>query len=179
MIGIQSKAGRWARSERKGRRRSRGSRWRASGAGTPTRSCAGAASSSRLFCLISDTSRAFFTVDDGKTWFVDSSSNIPPYQKDGKTAYRCSVYDCNGRQFVLEMQRYDEKSAKLLRDAQSAATGDGPSRKSAMASASAQLGLQVKSPGDAEWKSVNDFNAMNKISAAGKCGTAYSTPVIP
>ena len=40
------------------------------------------------------TTKAFYTTDDGKTFFVDSSSNIPPYQKDGKTAFRAQV--CGG-----------------------------------------------------------------------------------
>lgn len=129
-----------------------------------------------------DTSRAFFTTDDGKTWFVDSASNIPPFDKDGKTAYRCSVYECDGKQFVLEMQRYDEKSAQALRDAQAAAAQqkDQPTdpRKRAPGP-NPQLGLQIKAPGDTKWYSVNDVTAMNRMTAAVKCGAGYATAVLP
>jgi hypothetical protein len=30
--------------------------------------------------------QAFYTVDDGKTWFVDEASKFPPFDKDGKVA---------------------------------------------------------------------------------------------
>jgi hypothetical protein len=126
-----------------------------------------------------DTSHAFFTTDDGKTWFSDSSNNIPPFEKDGKTAYRCSVYECNGKQFVLEMQRYDEKSAQALRDAQVAARTQSTDPKKRAPGPNPQFGLQVKAPGDAKWHSAMDVAAMNKMSEAIKCGSGYATNVEP
>lgn len=41
------------------------------------------------------TNKAFYTTDDGKTWFVDDSSNIPPYKKDGKDAVRAQIFTCD------------------------------------------------------------------------------------
>lgn len=49
---------------------------------------------------------AFFTIDDGKTWFADSSSNPSPFEKDGKPAYRVQVWRCNGGDpFVSHLAR--------------------------------------------------------------------------
>jgi hypothetical protein len=42
------------------------------------------------------TTKAFYSVDDGKTWFIDDSSNIPPYKtKDGKDAVRAQIFTCD------------------------------------------------------------------------------------
>lgn len=40
--------------------------------------------------------KSFFSDDDGATWFADESSKIPPFDHDGKTAYRVVVYKCAG-----------------------------------------------------------------------------------
>ena len=50
--------------------------------------------------------KAFFTFDEGKTWFVDDKSNLPPYTKDGKQALRARVYKCGGKEVVLLLEQY-------------------------------------------------------------------------
>src|SRR5690242_15812342 len=45
--------------------------------------------------------QAYFSIDDGKTWFVDDGKKIPPFQKGGKDAVRAYVYRCpDGTKFV-------------------------------------------------------------------------------
>ena len=63
-----------------------------------------------------NNSKAFFTTDDGKTWFVDNSSNIPPYTKDGKEAVRARVFSCDGgkTKFVGYLQRYTPQDKAML-----------------------------------------------------------------
>lgn len=36
--------------------------------------------------------KAYFTDDDGKTWYEDSNDNIPPYQHNGKEAVGAIIY---------------------------------------------------------------------------------------
>ena len=62
------------------------------------------------------TTKAFYTTDDGKTFFVDSSSNIPPYQKDGKTAFRAQVYTCDDgkHKFVGYLEAYSLQDKAML-----------------------------------------------------------------
>ena len=43
---------------------------------------------------------AFFTVDDGTTWFTESVDKIAPFQKDGKEAVMAHVYSCGDKPFV-------------------------------------------------------------------------------
>lgn len=58
--------------------------------------------------------RAWYTVDDGKTWFADSADKLPPFEHEGKTAYRCYVFTCDGgaTKFVGFMERYTPEGKK-------------------------------------------------------------------
>jgi hypothetical protein len=59
---------------------------------------------------------AFFTVDDGKTLFVDDVSKIPPFSKDGQDAVRAIVYtnDDGKSQWVGYLQEYTDEDKKTL-----------------------------------------------------------------
>src|SRR6267154_2521014 len=61
--------------------------------------------------------KAFFSVDDGKTWFPDDAKNIPPFDKDGKQAVRAFVYRCaDGTTFVNYLQRYKPEAKHVLEE---------------------------------------------------------------
>src|SRR5689334_11283784 len=51
--------------------------------------------------------KAWFTTDDGKTWFADDDNRLFPFDKDGKKAYRCYVWTCDGgkTKFVSHLER--------------------------------------------------------------------------
>jgi hypothetical protein len=59
---------------------------------------------------------AFYTVDDGQTWFVDSIYKTPPFDYEGKTAVRAMVYSyANGKKtFCPFLVRYDDGMKKKL-----------------------------------------------------------------
>ena len=38
---------------------------------------------------------AFYTVDDGATWFEDDGEKLPPFQHEGKEAVRAHVFECS------------------------------------------------------------------------------------
>jgi hypothetical protein len=38
----------------------------------------------------------YFTVDHGRTWFVDDISKVPPFDHKGQQAYRARIFTCNG-----------------------------------------------------------------------------------
>jgi hypothetical protein len=58
--------------------------------------------------------QAFFTTDDGATWFADEVTNLPPYTKDGKQAYQVIFFTCDGGKttFVGYLQRYTPEAKK-------------------------------------------------------------------
>jgi len=61
--------------------------------------------------------KAFYSTDDGKTYFVDDSSNIPPYQaKNGKVAVRAQVFTCDDgkTKFVGYLEMYGPAEKAML-----------------------------------------------------------------
>jgi len=110
-----------------------------------------------------DPERAFFTVDDGKTTFIDDASQLPPFQHDGKEAVRAYIVECNGKRAVNHLERYtpEGKQAMLkLREAQKHAHGPPPGQ---LVAAAQQRGREVKRPGDANWTPTSNSEATAAI----------------
>src|SRR5688500_7873052 len=55
--------------------------------------------------------KAFFSVDDGASYFLDDVNKVPPFKTvEGKTAYRARVVKCgNGKQYVAYLEKYSEE----------------------------------------------------------------------
>jgi hypothetical protein len=96
--------------------------------------------------------KAFFSVDDGQKWFVDDASKVPPFERDGKQAYRAVVYRCkaDGRQFVARLERYDDAARKRIAEL---VANHGHAQSPAVMTELTQLmhKIEVKRPGDATW----------------------------
>lgn len=58
----------------------------------------------------------WYTTDDGQTWFADRVDLVPPFQHNGKTAYRCQVWTCDGgkTKFVSHLERYTTAAKRKL-----------------------------------------------------------------
>jgi hypothetical protein len=93
--------------------------------------------------------KLFFTDDDGKTWFTDTATKIPPYTDDkGKEAVLCYVYKCgqNGQEFVGYMLKYTPEGQDRMQKALGPPNGpmmDIPP--------TAFTDTVVKKPGDPDW----------------------------
>jgi len=59
---------------------------------------------------------AYYTIDDGTTWFVDDAQKIPPFDHNGKTAYRRANV-CRGEREVVSgyLERYTRRAQKANR----------------------------------------------------------------
>lgn len=100
-----------------------------------------------------ETERAFFTTDDGKTWFIDDVNRLAPFQHDGKEAVRAYVVECNGKKFVNHLERYTpEGKQAMLRLREVVKKGPPPG---ALVAAAQQRGREVKRPGDSTWALSN------------------------
>jgi len=105
------------------------------------------------------SNRAFFTTDDSSpaaakaALFADSADNLPPFQKNGKTAYLACVFSCDGGKttWVGYLLRYTPQGLEQIR---AATTNTNPSQGLAKFKIGMQ-GTQVKRPGDGQW---TDFN---------------------
>lgn len=70
---------------------------------------------------------AYYTDDDGQTFFVDSVYRVPPFDHNGKTAVRAMrmTYDDGKKDFVAYLQRFTAPVKKKLDAACAAATAAG------------------------------------------------------
>jgi hypothetical protein len=127
------------------------------------------------------TAQAFFTVDDGKTWFADDLAKLPPFDKDGKEAVRAYVYRCpDGTQFVNYLERFKPSAKQALAsmvpaDAEHKGTGSLSAIQGAYTA-----GREVKRPGDKKWIDGGNFREAAQITIV-KCpnGSAEATAVDP
>jgi hypothetical protein len=87
--------------------------------------------------------RAYFSVDDGKTWFADSITRPSPFVKDGKQAYRVFVWKSPGSEpYVSHLVRADNGAQGV----------GGELTPGIRQSRTAQAGaMEVKRPGETTW----------------------------
>lgn len=97
--------------------------------------------------------QAWFTVDDGQTWFADDAKLLPPFQHNGKTAYRCSVWTVDGgkTKFVSHLERLrpeaKQKAESMKNDPIGAATE------------LAKIEVKLPLTGDKGWVDISSPNA--------------------
>lgn len=120
-----------------------------------------------------DVPLAFFSTDDGKTWFSDDARKIPPLNKDGKDAYGAYVYKCpDGKEFVAFLERYTP-DAKRKREAL-LASGE----QNAAPILDASKGIEIKVPGQTTWVKQSDPRAAAIMTV--KCADGgFATTVLP
>jgi hypothetical protein len=113
--------------------------------------------------------KAYFTVDDGKTWFIDSIYKVPPFDYNGQTAVRAMVYSYDGgsKKFCAYVERYTTETRKQLDAAVAQAQADSKPLSSITLFSSRDVGMsgvEVKLPGDANWVSrANAAEAMKVL----------------
>ena len=120
--------------------------------------------------------KAYFSVDDGKNWFVDDAKKIPPFQKNGKDAVRAYVYQCpDGQKFVSHLERYTADAKKTLE----ASYAPGSRNIDLTALQRIQTtGVEVKAPGQPNWVKLSDPKAAAVVTP--KCpGGGEPEPVLP
>jgi hypothetical protein len=93
-------------------------------------------------------STMYFTVDNGKTFFADDSSKLPPFDHEGKQAVRARVFESsNGVRFVNHLERYPAtvRDAASPTNAREAMGGEASER------------IEVKKAGapDSAWVNIN------------------------
>ena len=62
--------------------------------------------------------KSYYSVDDGKTFFIDDANKIPPFKHEGKDAVRAHVFKCgDGQPFVGYLEMYAPHDKKMMEDA--------------------------------------------------------------
>ncbi len=106
-----------------------------------------------------DDRSAFYSTDDGNTWFKDDASRLPPFDHDGKAAVAAFVYRCEGHEFANHLERYTDEgkeAATKIRSTQGRPDG----RMLALVNGA---GREFKRPADAGWTRGDDRGAVAAI----------------
>lgn len=100
---------------------------------------------------------AYYTTDDGATWFAADTKELPPIQHSGKPAVRAHLFAGeDGKKFVGYLERYTDEAKAVLTEADAVLqTGKMPDM--GKAQAARMTGRQVKKPGDKAWISGTDM----------------------
>jgi len=94
--------------------------------------------------------QAYYTVDDGKTFFADSTDKVPPFDHEGQPAVTAYVYQCGGQKFVGYMERFTPKFHDYV-----VAHGRTPE--------AARYGRELKRPGEPNWLPSGDLVKVAQI----------------
>ena len=92
----------------------------------------------------------FYTIDDGKTFFVAGSENVPPFDYKGQPAVHAIVFECNGKRFVGYLERYTPAARKAILENRATPQTE-------------VAGRELKKPGDTKWVKSNDFAAVARV----------------
>lgn len=136
--------------------------------------------------------QAFFTIDDGKTWFADDINKLPPFDHEGKQAVRAIIFKCKGgKPFVGHLERYTpEAKAQIekMRESMKNMSKDGKGGPmmpppGPMMGDITFSGMEVKAAGapDNTWVKMADFQKAQEITKI-KCPDGDSSeiqPVVP
>jgi hypothetical protein len=115
--------------------------------------------------------RAFFSTDDGKSYFTASGDLLPPFEYSGGTAVRAFVFTADGGKtnFVGYLQRLTptgkERMAALREKAK--LSPSVPSLDAVLMS-----NTEVKRPADAEWVKQSDVQRSQKIMSVMRPGNS-------
>lgn len=126
-----------------------------------------------------DLSRAYYTTDDGKTWFADSAYLVPPFDHRGQTAVIARVYSYadGSKSFCAYLAKFSPEAKVQLESAQAEAKQKGQPPGTVSLYSDPQFlrkGTLVKKPGapDSAWLSQDDPKAVEVMSVRSPDGSA-------
>jgi hypothetical protein len=104
-----------------------------------------------------DLTKAYYSDDDGKTFFADNVRKLTPFTRGGKNAVRAYVYKCGSTTIVGYLGR-DTDAGQRTTDA--AGLGSDERKVGALATqATLPPVFEVKKPGDSTWVPMARNNA--------------------
>jgi hypothetical protein len=116
--------------------------------------------------------KSWYTTDDSSpegalaSLFKDDINKIPPFEKDGKQAYRAQVYTCDrGKtRFVAYIERYTPEAKQTLERLRAAGPDQQPEPGAPGGPEMVLMtGIEYKKPGGSEWIKQTDFQKIQDI----------------
>jgi hypothetical protein len=120
---------------------------------------------------------AFYSDDDGKTWFTDSAFLVTPFDHNGKQAVVAQIYsyDDGSKKFCAYLSEFTPEAKQKLEAAlaQAKQKGDPPGSVDLYHDRNfMQKGLLVKKPGSKDWVPYDDPKAIGVMSIKSPDGSA-------
>jgi hypothetical protein len=110
---------------------------------------------------------AFYSDDDGKTFFIDDDTKLPPFLHDEKIAVRAAVYRAaDGKLFVAYLQKFSDAQLNEIEAAIAAHPEEADHWR--------QSRTEVKKPGDSKWLSWGSYKEPKKAAAYQQAMTPVS-----
>jgi hypothetical protein len=110
----------------------------------------------------------FYSDDDGKTWFIDDASKLPPFEHEGKMAVQAAVYRYDdGKRFVAYLEKFSDAQRSEIEAAIAAHPDEAPHWR--------QSPMEAKKPGDSKWVPPGGVGSP----ALAKAYQRVTTPVSP
>jgi hypothetical protein len=126
--------------------------------------------------------QTFYTVDDGKTLFTDSSELLPPFDHNGKPAVRAFVYECNGKRFVAYLERFTDQAKRMVKElddaVKNAKSGGQPPANLGELTNARRFGREVKRPGDATWVPIGSKEGGKVVSVEPPPGMSGKPEIV-
>jgi hypothetical protein len=106
-----------------------------------------------------EVNAAYYTTDDGKTWFAAGIDHVAPFEHEGKEAVKVYLFRCGdrGKPFVAYLERFTPQGKKQVEkmwaDARARANKDGTAvaiDRVALYGATMSA-TEVKKPGESHW----------------------------
>jgi hypothetical protein len=110
--------------------------------------------------------KAFFSDDDGQTWFLDDVSKLPPYDHNGKQAYRALLFRCGtDKPFIASIAKYSDAELKDFAAHLAVMAQREPGRPPITEAPPPEIALELKKPGDTKWLDPHSAAAYQRLSA--------------
>jgi hypothetical protein len=111
-----------------------------------------------------DAGSAFYSVDDGKTYFRADATNIPPFMHDGKEAVQALVYTVDGgkTRYVGYLMRFTPFGIQRLKDVRAKAAATSTPTLPGL-DTELQANTEVKRPGAQVWVKLSDLDRAAEI----------------
>src|SRR5579863_54192 len=120
-----------------------------------------------------DLTKAYYSDDDGKTYFADSVRKVTPFTHGGKNAVRAFVFKCGSTPVVGYLGRDTDAGLRA-----SDAAGFGSDERKVGALATQPPVFEIKKPGDKTWVPLARNNqAQWEAIIDVKCPNGSDTPV--
>lgn len=94
---------------------------------------------------------AYFSADDGQSFFVDDQTRPSPFDYHGKPAYLAHVYRVGGKPVVGYLSRFSDDAIRELKIAADARSAGKPVPNGSRLSQISFNGIEIKRPGEKEW----------------------------